>query len=250
MKIALFATCLVDLFRPSVGFAAVKLLQQAGCEVVIPPNQVCCGQPAFNNGDHDNALAIARQVIDAFSDYEYVVVPSGSCGGMIKVHYPELFAMDAEYQARAEALAARCYELTQFLSDVLGIEQLEASYEGKVTYHDSCSSLREMQIKQQPRVLLGKVKQLELMEMADTESCCGFGGTFCVKYPEISTAMVDDKIAAIEQSGADTLAAADLGCLLNIAGRLKRVNSPVKVFHVAEILAGMAGGNGIGEAES
>jgi len=250
MKIALFATCLVDLFRPSVGFAAVKLLQQAGCEVIVPPHQVCCGQPAFNNGDRDNARAIARQVIDAFSDYEYVVVPSGSCGGMIKIHYPELFASDAGYQARAEALASRCYELTQFLTDVLGVESLDAIYPGKVTYHDSCSSLREMQIRRQPRTLLGKVKQLELAEMTDTESCCGFGGTFCVKYPEISTRMVNDKVNAIKQSGADTLTAADLGCLLNLAGRLKRVDSPVKVFHVAEILAGMAGGHGIGEAES
>jgi L-lactate dehydrogenase complex protein LldE len=250
MQIALFATCLVDLFRPSVGFAAVKLLEQAGCEVVVPGNQVCCGQPAFNNGDQENARAIARQVIDTFCDYEYVVIPSGSCGGMLGMHYPELFDDDAAYRAKSEKLATRCYELTQFLSEVLGVNQFDTTYQGKVAYHDSCSSLREMRIRQQPRSLLDKVKQLELTEMADTESCCGFGGTFCVKYPEISTAMVDDKITAIQQCGADTLTAADLGCLLNIAGRLKRQNSPVKVFHVAEILAGMAGGKGIGESES
>lgn len=252
MKVALFATCLVDLFRPAVGFAAVRLLEQAGCDVVVPPEQVCCGQPAFNNGDQDNARAIARQVIDSFSGYEYIVVPSGSCGGMIKVHYPELFETDDDYHHRAMALAERCYELTQFLflNEVMGAYGIEASYPGRVAYHDSCSCLREMQIREQPRMLLDQVQRLELVDMPDTESCCGFGGTFCVKYPEISTRMVNDKIAAIEQSGADTLAAADLGCLLNIAGRLKRLGSPIRVFHLAEILAGMAEGNGIGEGES
>jgi L-lactate dehydrogenase complex protein LldE len=250
MRTAVFATCLVDLFRPSVGFAAVELLEQAGCEVVVPPEQTCCGQPAFNNGDQENARAIARQVIDAFAGFDYVVVPSGSCGGMIKIHYPELFQDDPAYQAKARALASRCYELTHFLTDVLGVSELEATYPGKLTYHDSCSCLRELGIKQQPRTLLAQVKDLELAEMAGTENCCGFGGTFCVKYPEISTHMVDAKLKAIEQSGAGTLAAADLGCLLNIAGRLKRQASPVKVFHIAEILAGMAEGTGIGGDES
>lgn len=250
MKVALFATCLVDLFRPAVGFAAVRLLEQAGCEVVVPPEQVCCGQPAYNNGDRKTARAIARQVIDRFSDYDHVVVPSGSCGGMIATHYPELFARDDDYHQRAIALASRCHELTHFLSEVMMVDHLDACYPGKLTYHDSCSCLRELNIKQQPRSLLEKIGQLELVEMADTESCCGFGGTFCVKYPEISTRMVDDKIRAIEQSGADTLAAADLGCLLNLAGRLKRVGSTVKVFHVAELLANMAQDKGIGEAES
>lgn len=250
MPIALFVTCLVDLFRPPVGFAAVKLLEQAGCEVIVPAEQVCCGQPAFNNGDQETARAIARQVIDAFADYQYVVIPSGSCGGMLRVHYPALFADDPVYHDKAVALAGRCYELTQFLVDVMRIESLNAAYDGRLTYHDSCSCLREMHVKAQPRALLEQVDQLELREMADTASCCGFGGTFCVKYPEISTRMADDKITAIEQSGADTLAAADLGCLLNLAGRLKRQGSPIRVFHVAEILAGMATGNGIGEAES
>jgi len=250
MPIALFVTCLVDLFRPPVGFAAVKLLEQAGCEVIVPQGQVCCGQPAFNNGDQATARAIARQVIDAFAGYQYVVIPSGSCGGMLRVHYPELFADDPVYHEQATALAGRCYELTQFLVDVMHVESLQAVYDGRLAYHDSCSCLREMQIQSQPRDLLARVKQLDLVEMADTQSCCGFGGTFCVKYPEISTRMADDKIAAITQSGANTLTAADLGCLLNLAGRLKRQDSPIRVFHVAEILAGMASGDGIGEAES
>lgn len=250
MRVALFATCLVDLFRPAVGFAAVRLLEQAGCEVIVPPEQVCCGQPAYNNGDKQTARAIARQVIDRFSEFDHVVVPSGSCGGMIATHYPELFAKDDDYYPRAVALASRCHELTHFLSEVIAVDSIEARYSGRLTYHDSCSCLRELNIKQQPRSLLEKVEQLELVEMVDTESCCGFGGTFCVKYPEISTRMVDDKIRAIQESGAHTLAAADLGCLLNLAGRLKRVGSKVKVFHVAEILADMAQGEGIGEADT
>ena len=250
MRVGLFATCLVDLLRPSVGFAAVKLLQQAGCEVEVPLAQTCCGQPAYNNGDRNNAAPLAKQVIDTFYKYDYLVVPSGSCGGMIKVHYPELLKNDPAYHAKATDLAGRCFELTSFLVDVLKIESLDAAYAGKLTYHDSCSSLREWGIKQQPRRLLNSLDGCQLDEMANTESCCGFGGTFCVKYPAISTRMVNDKIVSIQATGADTLVAADLGCLLNLAGRIKRLGLPIKVFHVAEVLAGIAHGPGIGEDES
>ena len=250
MRVALFATCLVDLMRPSVGFAAVKLLEQAGCEVEVPLRQTCCGQPAYNNGDKKTAIQLAKQVIDTFYPYDHVVIPSGSCGGMIKIHYPELLKDEPVYHDKAIELASRSYELTSFLVEVLKHESFDASYTGKLTYHDSCSSLREMGVKQQPRVLLNKVDGCELNEMADTESCCGFGGTFCVKFSAISSRMVDDKVNHINKSGADTLVAADLGCLLNIAGRLKRLGLPIKVFHVAEVLAGMADGPGIGEDEN
>ena len=250
MQVALFATCLVDLLRPTVGFAAIKILEQANCEVVVPPTQTCCGQPAYNNGDRQTAIRLAKQVVDTFYRYDYIVVPSGSCGGMIKIHYPELLKDDPDYASKAADLAARCYELTSFLVDVLKHESLDATFKGQITYHDSCSSLREMGIKHQPRRLLAKVNGCRLKEMADTESCCGFGGTFCVKYSAISTRMVDDKLNNIKASGADTLVAADLGCLLNIAGRIKRLGLPIRIFHVAEVLAGMAQGPGIGEDES
>lgn len=249
MRVGFFVTCLVDLYRPNVGFSAVDLLERAGCEVTVPLTQTCCGQPAYNNGDREDARLIARQVIEAFEQFPYVVAPSGSCAGMLKVHYPRLFADDASWRERAEAFASRVYELTSFLTDVAGIEHLEAEYAGGCTYHDSCSSQREMGVREQPRRLLATVKGLELREMEDTEVCCGFGGTFCVKYPEISERMVSDKTAAVGASGADTLLAGDLGCLLNIAGRLKREGSSVRVYHVAEVLAGRTDVPGIGDEE-
>ena len=237
--VGLFVTCLVDLFRPSVGFATVKLLEDAGCTVDVPEAQTCCGQPAYNSGDRATSAAIARQVIEAFEAYDYVVVPSGSCGGMISRHYVELFAQDPEWHGRAEALAARTHELVSFLVDVMGVDRVDGRFEGGVTYHDSCSGLRELAIKQQPRKLLGTVDGLTLAEMEDAEVCCGFGGTFCVKYPDISNEMVERKVAAIEATGAGTVLAGDLGCLMNIAGKLSRRKSPVAVRHVAEVLAGM-----------
>jgi L-lactate dehydrogenase complex protein LldE len=248
MPIALFVTCLADLFRPSVGFAALKLLRDAGCEVLVPREQTCCGQPAYNNGDREAARAIGRQVIRTFEGYNQVVVPSGSCAGMLRRHYPALFAEIPEWAERAQALAARTQELTAFLADRLKAVPSLTRFDARATYHDSCSALREMGVHSQPRRLLASVEGLELVEMAETGTCCGFGGTFCVKFPEISQRMVDDKIAAIEAAGADTLVAGDLGCLLNIAGRLSRRGSAVRVFHVAEVLAGMAKGPGIGEA--
>jgi len=248
MSIALFVTCLVDFFRPSVGFAAVRLLRQAGCEVRVPADQTCCGQPAFNNGDLESARVIAKQVIRAFTEYQYVVVPSGSCGGMIRLHYPELFRDDPVWRERALELSGRCRELLEFLTEV-GIEQqTPVSYPGRVAYHDSCSGLRELGLREQPRRLLAAVSDLELCELPERDNCCGFGGTFCVKYPDISRRMVDDKVDAVQATGADTLLAGDLGCLLNIAGRLRRRGLAVRVFHVAEVLAGMAEGPGIGGA--
>jgi L-lactate dehydrogenase complex protein LldE len=245
-RVALFVTCLVDFFRPNVGFAAVSLLRDAGCRIEVPGGQACCGQPAFNNGDLTTARAIARQVIETFADYELVVTPSGSCGGMLRLHYPELFADDPEWQRRALGLAGRCRELVEFL-DQQGLVS-SADYPGRVTYHDSCSGLRELGLREQPRRLLEGVTGLELCELPDAQTCCGFGGTFCVKYPDISGRMVDDKVDAVQASGADTLLAGDLGCLLNIAGRLRRRGLQVRVFHIAEVLAGMAAGPGIGGA--
>ena len=248
-RVGLFVTCLVDLFRPSVGFAAVKLLEQAGCRVEVPQAQTCCGQPAFNSGDDHHARQLAIQVLEFFEDFDYVVGPSGSCLGTIRCHYPEMFAGDAALLPRFEALAAKSHELIQFLVDVLGVESVEANFAQRVTYHDSCSSLRELGIKAQPRKLLSTVSGLELEEMQATDICCGFGGTFCVKYPDISARMAADKTATIEASGADVLLAGDLGCLLNLAGKLHREGSETRAYHVAEVLAGMTD-RAIGEGES
>jgi len=245
-KVGLFVTCLVDLFRPPVGFAAVKLLEEAGCSVEVPV-QTCCGQPAFNSGDRDNAKAIARQVIEAFERFEYVVAPSGSCAGQMKVHYPELFAGDPEWSTRANGFAARVFELVSFLVDVLGVDAVAARFEGTVTYHDSCSGLRELGIREAPRTLLRSVDGLHLVELKDADVCCGFGGTFCVKYPEVSDAIVGRKAASIAATGAGTLLAGDLGCLLNMAGKLKRQGSGIESRHVAEVLANMTSAPAIGE---
>lgn len=238
-KVALLVTCLVDFFRPTVGFAAVKLLEDAGCDVTVPEAQTCCGQPAYNNGDRKDAQDIARQVIGGFEDFDYVVAPSGSCAGMLHAHYPELLKDDPAYGDRAQSLSDRTFELVFFLHEIMGIDRVKAAYDGTVTYHDSCSALRELKIKNQPRALLNTVDGLTLKEMSDTDSCCGFGGTFCVKYPEISNKMIEAKTKEIAARRADTVLSADLGCLLNIAGKLKREGSDVKVRHVAEVLANM-----------
>jgi L-lactate dehydrogenase complex protein LldE len=237
-RVGLFVTCLVDLIRPSVGFAAVKLLEDAGCTVDVPA-QTCCGQPAFNSGDRATTRKIAEQVIAAFEPYDYVVAPSGSCAGMLKTHYPELFESDAAWAPRAEKFCAKTYELVSFLVDVLKLEKVAAAFDGAVTYHDSCSGLRELGIKAQPRKLLAGVEGLKLAEMHDADVCCGFGGTFCVKYPDISNTIVTKKAEHIVATGADTLLAGDLGCLMNMAGRLQRLGKPVKARHIAEVLAGV-----------
>jgi L-lactate dehydrogenase complex protein LldE len=238
-RVALLVTCLVDLFRPSVGFAAVKLLEAAGCTVDVPRLQTCCGQPAYNSGDRADARAIARQVIAAFAGYDYVVAPSGSCAGMVRAHYPGLFADEPAMRAAAEALAARTYELVSFLTDVRGMNSVAARCDKAVTYHDSCSGLRELGVKAQPRRLLDSVAGLKLSELPGAEICCGFGGTFAVKYPEISDKMASDKIADIAATGTECVLAGDLGCLLQIAGKLSRAGSRVEARHVAEVLADM-----------
>jgi L-lactate dehydrogenase complex protein LldE len=245
--VGLFVTCLVDLFRPSVGFAAVKLVEAAGCDVEVPSAQTCCGQPAYNSGDRKGTKAIARQVIAAFEPYDYVVAPSGSCGGMLKLHYPALFADEPEWRVRAEAFSAKVYELISFLVDVRGMSAVNAAFDGTITYHDSCSGLRELGIRDQPRRLLRSVSGLTIAELKDADVCCGFGGTFCVKYPDISNAIVERKTRRIAESGADTLLAGDLGCLLNMAGKLKREGSTVHSRHVAEVLAGVTDVPPIGE---
>ncbi len=236
--VALFVTCLVDLFRPSVGFSAVKLLENAGCRVDVPRGQTCCGQPAYNQGARADTKAIAKQTIEAFESYDYVVAPSGSCAGMLKKHYVTLFPPDDPWQARAESLADRTFELIAFLTDILNVHEVDARLPATATYHDSCSGLRELGIKRQPRKLLQTVEGLTVKEMQGAEVCCGFGGTFCVKYPDISTKMVSDKVRHIEDSGAGLLLAGDLGCLFNMSGRLKRLGSSVEARHVAEVLAG------------
>ena len=245
-RVGLFVTCLVDLYRPNVGFASIRLLEAAGYEVVVPEAQTCCGQPAYNVGDEADARAVARTVIEAFEGVDHVVAPSGSCAGTIRAHYPELFDEGDPWRPRAEALAARTHELLSFLVDVARAELPAAEYEGVATYHDACSGLRELGVKAQPRALLGAVKGLELVEMEDPEVCCGFGGTFCVKYPDISERMVTDKLALAAATGADTLVGGDLGCLLNIAGRAARLETPLEVRHVAEVLAGMTSAPPIG----
>ena len=249
-KVGLFVTCLVDLMRPSVGFAAVTLLERAGCTVSVPQRQTCCGQPAYNSGDRLDTRQIARQVIDAFEGFDYVVAPSGSCAGMIREHYPGLFDDEPATAQRAHRLAQRTHELVSFLRDVRGMTDVDAAYPGTATYHDSCSGLRELSIKTQPRALLGSVKDLTMVEMEGAETCCGFGGTFCVKYPDISNRMVEDKVDAIAATGADTLIAGDLGCLMNMAGKLKRRGLAVEARHVAEVLAGDKDTPAIGEGEA
>lgn len=247
LRVGLFVTCLVDIFRPTVGLAAAKLLEDAGCVVEAPRAQTCCGQPAYNSGDRRTAEAIARQVVDVFEGFDHVVAPSGSCAGMLRAHYPALLADDPAYADRAKALAAKSHELTSFLVDVLKLDRVQARFPATVTYHDSCSGLRELGVKAQPRRLLASVDGLDLRELPGAEICCGFGGTFCIKYPEISDRLVSEKSTDIEATGAATLLAGDLGCLLNMAGKLSRRETKVKARHVAEVLAGMAEGPAIGE---
>ena len=239
MRVGLFVTCLVDLMRPSIGFAALKLLEDAGCEVVVPAGQTCCGQPGWNSGDREAARDLAAKLIDEFEDCAHVVVPSGSCAGMIRTHFPEVFADDPGMVARARRLGARTYEITEFLAKVAHRPRVSASFEGTVTYHDSCSGLRELGLKTEPRKLLARVEALKLVEMEECETCCGFGGTFSIKYGAISAEMAERKCAHIAASGAQAVVLGDLGCMLNIEGRLrKRGDFKTRVLHVAEVLAG------------
>ena len=240
MKVGLFVTCLVDLMRPSIGFAAITLLEEVGCEVIVPMTQSCCGQPNYNSGDRKSARKMAEKLLLEFESFDYVVAPSGSCAGMIRTHYPDLFRDDdPQLQARVARLCERTYELTDFLVNVAKLDHVPGRYTGTVTYHDSCSGLRELGVKTQPRELLAKVPGLTLTEMNECEQCCGFGGTFAVKFGEISTEIVERKCKAIDASGAQAVVLGDLGCMLNIEGRLRRRgDEKTQVFHIAEVLAG------------
>jgi L-lactate dehydrogenase complex protein LldE len=241
MRLALYVTCLVDLMRPSVGFASLRLLESAGCEVVVPEGQTCCGQPAWSAGNRALAADLAKKAITELAGYDYVVIPSGSCTDQIRNVYPQLFAEDAEWGPRARGLAERAYELTQFLVNVLKFSKPLVGFDGSVTYHDSCKGLRGLGIKQQPRELLLKVAGLSLNEMPDCEGCCGFGGAFSVRFGEVSTQIVDRKCTSIATVAADAVVGGDLGCLINIEGRLRRRGDvETRVLHIAEVLAGGA----------
>ena len=239
MRVGFFVTCLVDLMRPSIGFAAIRLLESGGADVVVPPGQTCCGQPGYNSGDRAGALALATRVVDQFEHCDYLVAPSGSCSGMIKTHYADVFRDDPALLRRAEALAAKTWELASFLVDVLELASVPGSLDASITYHDSCAGLREMAVKRQPRTLLAKMPGLKLTEMAECENCCGFGGTFSIKYGEIATRMAENKCQQIAATGAQAVVLGDLGCMLNIEGRLRRRgDNTTRVLHVAEVLAG------------
>ena len=238
MRVGLFVTCLIDLMRPRIGFAALKLLRAAGADVVVPATQTCCGQPGYNAGDYAAARPLALKLVREFADCDYVVSPSGSCAGMIRVHYPALFR-DTPQASAIETLANKTYELTDFLARIAKLEKLPGNFTGTLIYHDSCSGLRELGVKTQPRALLARMPGVRLTEMAECETCCGFGGTFAVKFGDIATRPADNKCQAIDASGASTIVAGDLVCLLHLEGRLRRRgNHQTRVLHVAEVLAG------------
>ena len=239
MRAGFFVTCLVDLMRPSIGFAAIELLEAGGAQVFVPPTQTCCGQPAYNSGDRADARALAAKVIAEFEGCDYLVAPSGSCSGMIKTHYADLFTGDAAMLTRVEALAAKTWELTDFLVEKLALDKVPGRFDGTITYHDSCAGLRVMGVKASPRALLAKTPGVKLTEMPECEVCCGFGGTFSVKFGEISSRLADNKCEAIVATHADAVVLGDLGCMLNIEGRLRRRgDAKTKVLHIAEVLAG------------
>ena len=239
MRVGFFITCLVDLMRPEIAESAVKLLESAGCSVEVPMTQTCCGQPGYNSGDTRTARSLAIKLLAEFERFDHVVVPSGSCGGMIRAHYAALVEDDPDLKNRMAALAARTWELTAFLHDVVGLRSLPGRFEGEVTYHDSCSGLRELGVQRQPRALMALNPLIRLTEMKDARACCGFGGTFAVKYGDVSAAIVDEKIDRIHASGAPCVVLGDLGCMLNIEGRLRRQGDQrTRVLHVAQVLAG------------
>jgi L-lactate dehydrogenase complex protein LldE len=239
MRLALYVTCLVDLMRPSVGFAALRLLEATGGEVVVPEGQTCCGQPAWSAGNRPLAADLARKAVAELEGFDYVVIPSGSCADHMRNVYPQLLADDPAWAARAQAVAGRSHELTHFLAEVATSDLVAPEFAGSVTYHDSCKGLRGLGIKGQPRSLLLKVRGLNLKEMSDCEECCGFGGAFSVKFGDVSTQIVDRKCDAIVAAEADAVVGGDLGCLLNIEGRLRRRgDEKTRILHIAEVLAG------------
>lgn len=238
MRVSLFITCLIDQLWPSVGAGAVEVLRRAGCEVVFDGRQTCCGQPAFNTGYRNDARRLARRFIEIFEEggADYVVSPSGSCTAMAH-HFHELFADDERWRRRAEALAARTHEFGAFLVNVLKVEDVGASFNGRVTWHDACHGLRDLGVREEPRKLIRGVRGAEFVELPNADACCGFGGTFSVKYPEISVAILDHKIDAIEKAGVRAVVSGDASCLMQIGGRLTRNNSSVRTMHLAELLA-------------
>lgn len=238
MRVSLFVTCLVDQFWPEVGEATVSVLRRAGCEVVFDERQTCCSQPAFNTGYRDEARRVARQVLDIYggADVDAVVLPSGSCTAMFH-HLPELFEEGGAERARAEQLATKVHELGAFLVRELGIDDLGARYPGKYAWHDACHGLRDLGIQDEPRALIQKVGGAELVELPGCDECCGFGGTFSVKYPEISVAMLDRKLEKLEAIGVDGIVSGDVSCLMQIGGRLARKGSSIRAVHLAEMLA-------------
>ncbi|MCW8885061.1 MAG: (Fe-S)-binding protein [Motiliproteus sp.] len=239
--VGLFVTCLVNTMRPSVGFAALKLLEDAGCQVDVPEQQSCCGQPAFNSGDDEGTRQIATQIIQQFEVFDYVIVPSGSCAGMIKKNFVDLFEGQPDWQSKAQQLADKTYELLSFLVDVCQYDPQGVELEGTFTYHDSCTGYRSLGVYEQPRKMLSNVEGLEHKPLHGHSECCGFGGTFCVKYSEISNAIVEEKTEHIVETEADYLLGGDMGCLMNMAGKLNREgHKEIKALHTAEVLAGMA----------
>jgi len=236
-RVALFVTCLVDLFSPRIGLAAVKLLRRLGVEPDFPAAQTCCGQPAFNAGYRHEARGLARRFLEVFEQYDWLVAPSGSCAAMVREHYPALFREDQELGRRFSALGHRTLELSQFLTEVCQVASTGARFPHAVTYHDSCHALRSLGVREGPRRLLRSVEGIDFRELPDSEVCCGFGGTFAVKFPEISLAMADDKIARIESTGAEFVVATDGSCLMHLGGALARRGSPVRTLHLAEVLA-------------
>jgi L-lactate dehydrogenase complex protein LldE len=238
MRVSLFVTCLVDQFWPSIGTGAVQVLENAGCEVVFDERQTCCGQPAFNSGYRHEARSLAERFIEMFEDAnaDAIVCPSGSCTAMVH-HIHELFPDDERWRKRAESIASRTYEFSSFLVNQLGVEDTGASFRGRVTWHDACHGLRDLGLRREPRALIRNVRGADFIEMPNADSCCGFGGTFSVKFPEISVAILDSKVDAIIDAGVRAVVSADASCLMQIGGRLSRRNSDVKTMHIAELLA-------------
>jgi L-lactate dehydrogenase complex protein LldE len=235
MRVSLFVPCLIDQFFPQIAVSTVRVLRRLGVEVAYPEAQTCCGQPAFNMGYHDEAKKLAERFVEVFSDAEYIVTPSGSCGSMVRVFYSTL-PIHERLKERLDHVRKRTYELSEFLLNVLKVTDTGAAFSGRVTYHDSCHLLRELNVKDPPRLLLRNVKGIDYVEMEESNSCCGFGGSFSVKFPDISTAMVEEKVKSIQKTGAQYVVANDTGCLMQISGMLQRSHISVKAMHIAEFL--------------
>ncbi len=235
VNVGLFVSCLADLSRPQIGFASVKLLEYVGCNVAVP-TQTCCGQPAYNNGNKSSAIDIAKATIQSFEAFDHVIVPSASCAGMIKYHYPELLKDDTQWHEKAKNLSERTHELITYLYTIAGLSKVSTEYNGRIYFHESCSARREMRC-QGAQELLGTIKNATVLELPHNEECCGFGGLFSVKYDEISNAMVTKKIALLPESENTCLTGLDMGCLLNMSGKLEKQGNKIEVMHISELLA-------------